>query len=326
MYWYSLRNSCATCTQVICVRDALAKLFHPPPVSSLIDYFDCDIVLWSVGFLIHFDKGFAMTHELPVLGSFSKGVEGAAQLNFGVSGGKHCDSGCRHHPDREGDCYAVAVEERADRQGLATKLARHELSEPATIVGRASIELHRMTLRRAVPWFRFSTNGSLPQPAQATTDNRFKRLLRELCQQLKGSSIPVHMPVESAEKATFYRAIVGDLVTVRESIQTQGMTPKTIADHAIPSGPCSFTAGESVGAGPDKLKRVLAAAAAAAKAWATRTGRRTIVCPAVRVSFLSKYDNGMTKEQKCEWRSKAKCGSCTACANELVDIVYPAHK
>jgi hypothetical protein len=267
-----------------------------------------------------------MIHELPVLGTFSKGCAGSVALNFGVSGGRHCDSGCRHHPDREGDCYAVAVEQRDDRKGLAAKLERHELSQPATIVGRASIELHRLILRRAVPWFRFSTNGSLPQPADARVDHRFVRLLRELCGQLKSHNVPTHFPVESSEKADFYRSVVGDLVTVRESLQTQGMTPETIANHPIPSGPCSFTAGESVGAGPNKLKRIIAAATAAAKAWTLLTGRRAIVCPAVRVSFMSKYDNGMSKEQKAEWRNKNKCGLCNACANPFVDIIYPAHK
>ena len=115
-------------------------------------------------------------------------------------------------------------------------------------------------------------------------------------------------------------------MTVRESLQTPGMTPDTIANHAIPSGPCSFTAGETVPAGKDRMKRIIAAAAAAAKAWSIRTGRRTIVCPAVRVSFLSRYANGMSKAEKAVWRKKNKCGLCRACANPLVDIVYPAHK
>lgn len=267
-----------------------------------------------------------MHRELPVLGTFSKGVDGAVSLNFGVSGGAHCDRSCRHHPDREGNCYAVAVELRDDRKGLAAKLARHEISDPARLVGRAMIELHRLMLRRAVPWFRFSTNGSLPQPSTVRGDRRFASLLRELCGMLRGAAVPVHLPVETAEKADFYRGIVGDLVVVRESIQTPCMTPDTIAHHAIPTGPASFTAGEDVGPGPNKLRRILDAAAAAARAWSARTGRRCIVCPAVRVSFLSKYFNGMGKADKAQWRKRNKCGSCTACANPLVDICYPAHK
>jgi hypothetical protein len=73
--------------------------------------------------------------------------------------------------------------------------------------------------------------------------------------------------------------------------------------------------------------RILAAADAAAKAWAKLTGRRTIVCPAVRVSFLSRCNAGKgnrTPEQLIEWREGAKCGSCPGCSRD-VDVVYPAH-
>ena len=169
-----------------------------------------------------------MIRELPVLGTFSKGTKGAVSCNFGVSGGTHCDAGCRHHPNKEGDCYAVAVEERADRKGLADKLVRHEQTPASTIAGKAFIEFSRMSFAKPVPWFRFSTNGSVPQPANAVADRRFKRLFRELCELVVKAETPVHLPVESAEKATFYRSIVGDIVTVRESLQTQGMTPETI--------------------------------------------------------------------------------------------------
>lgn len=275
----------------------------------------------------------------PIFTTFSKGIEGALALNFGVSGGANCATTCRHHPvhfsaggEREGEdgeCYAAVVESRADRAGLANKLERHEALPASVIVGRALVELSSMILRGiVVPWFRFSTNGALPEPAAARADRRFIPLFRELLSTLKRAGVPVHLPVESAEKADFYRSVVGGLATVRESIQTPDMAPDTIARHPIPSGPCSFTAGESVGAGPNKRGRILAAAAAAAAAWSRRTGRRTIVCPAVRVSFLSRTKAGRgsrTPEQVIAWRSGAKCGGCTACAQEYFDIVYPAH-
>lgn len=272
----------------------------------------------------------------PIFTSFSKGVRGALALNFGISGGANCERSCRHHPihfsadnPHDGKCYAAVVEERGDRAPLADKLGRHEALPASVIVGRALVELGALLLRGVVvPWFRFSTNGALPAEREARADRRFLPLLRELLSTLRAHSIPVHFPVESAEKAAFYRSIVGDLVTVRESIQTPRMNPETIAAHDIPAGPCSFTAGEDVGAGPNKRARILAAAAAAAAAWAQRTGRRTIVCPAVRVSFLSRTKAGRgsrTKEQTAQWRAGAKCGGCTACAQEYFDIVYPAH-
>lgn len=272
-----------------------------------------------------------------VLGTFSKGVKSARTLNFGVSGGANCDTGCRHHPthysgaeSREGLCYAVVVEKRHDRAQLADKLERHESLPASVIVGRALVELSRAVIHgKALPeWLRISTNGAVPQPEEALADRRFIPLLREFLALAKKHGIPVHFPTETAEKAAFYREKVGDLVTIRESIQTHDMGPETIADHSIPAGPCSFTAGENVGKGPHKRARILAAAAAAAAAWAKRTGRKTIVCPAVRVSFLARTKAGRgarTKAQVAQWRAGAKCGSCTACALGQFDIVYPAH-
>lgn len=271
-----------------------------------------------------------------ILGTFSKGVKSARQLNFGRSGGKNCSTTCRHHPEhypegspRDGACYAWIVEKRHDRVQLAEKLDRHESLPPSQIVGAALVELSRAIIHGKAPeWLRISTNGAVPEPADALADRRFIPLLREFLGTAAAAGIPVHFPVESAEKAEFYRRHVGDLVTIRESVQTADMSAETISEHAIPSGACSFTAGENVGAGPNKRARILAAAAAAAAAWARRTGRKTIVCPAVRVSFLSRTKTGRgarNAEQVKQWRNAAKCGSCTACALAHVDVVYPAH-
>ena len=275
----------------------------------------------------------------PIFTTFSKGIRGALALNFGQSGGANCERSCRHHPihfqaggaraGEDGECYAAEVERRGDRAPLADKLGRHEALPAADIVGRAIVEVSAMFLRGiSVPWFRFSTNGALPGRAAALADRRFIPLLRELLSTLGKHKTPIHFPVESAGKAEFYRETIGDLATVRESIQTPDMSADTIATHSIPAGPCSFTAGESVGAGPNKRGRILVAAAAAAAAWAKLTGRKTIVCPAVRVSFISRTKAGRgsrSLEQVAEWRNNAKCGSCTACANKTYDIVYPAH-
>lgn len=274
-----------------------------------------------------------------VFGTFSKGVKGSIALNFGQSGGANCATSCRHHPlhyaaaetaaDRAGKCYAAVVESRHDRVQLADKLARHEVLPASTIVGRAMVEFSALVLRGIVPpWLRISTSGAVPEPAAAVADRRFIPLLRELLAAAKKAGTPVHFPVESAEKAAFYRERVGDLATIRESIQTPGMCPDVIADHPIPAGPVSFTAGEEVAPGPNKRARILAAAAAAAAAWAKRTGRKTIVCPAVRVSFISRTKAGKgsrTRDEVIAWRDRAKCGSCPGCSIETYDIVYPAH-
>ena len=269
-----------------------------------------------------------------VLGTFSKAIPTARSLNFGLSGGANCATSCRHHPmhysgalSRDGQCYAYVVEGRNDRVQLADKLGRHETMQASQIVGMALVELSRMKLhgQELPPWFRFTTNGAIPSKAAAIADRRFIPLLRELLKFCNDNAMKVHLPVESAEKAAFYREVIGDLVTIRESIQTHDMNADTIANHAIPLGAASFTAGENVGKGPDKRKRILVAAAAAAAAWATRTGRKTIVCPAVRVSFLSRYKSGRTREENMAWRERAKCGICNACALAGIDVVYPAH-
>lgn len=274
-----------------------------------------------------------------VLGSFSKGIPGSASLNFGLSGGRNCSTKCRHHPEHPaaadnpaGLCYAYTLEQQADRVQLKDKLARHDMLPASVIVGRAQIELDREELygKPARPWFRFSTDGSVPGRVKASRDRQYIPRLRHLLETIRRRSglNRVHFPVETPEKARFYRETVGDLCTVRESIQTENMIPDTIANHPIPDGPVSFTAGEHVPDGPGKYLRVLSAAAESAAAWAKRTGRKTIVCPAVRVSFLSRlkaFKRGRSAEQVKAWRMGAKCGSCRACAMAHVDVVYPAH-
>lgn len=274
-----------------------------------------------------------------VLGSFSKGIDRSCSINFGLSGGANCDLSCRHHPEHDhakqnpaDACYAFILEARGDRAQLANKLGRHEKLPASRVCDRALHELQREALHGLAPrpWVRFSTNGSLPKRKKAMADTRFRERFRALVQYCADRSgrDRIHIPVESPSKARFYRELVGDIATVRESLQTPNMCPATIAEHAIPAGPVSFTAGEFEPAGPGRRLRVLAAATAAAAAWASRTGRKTIVCPAVRVSFLARlkaYRRGRTDEQVNEWRSRAKCGSCTACALGHIDVVYPAH-
>ena len=275
-----------------------------------------------------------------VLGSFSKGVFGSASINFGLSGGANCERRCRHHPEHPhaianpaDACYAKIVELRADRAQLADKLARHEELPASLIVGRARHELEREALydKAPRPWIRFSTNGSVPGKRKAMRDSSYIPKLRALLEWLIGKRDAqgrIHFPVESAEKAEFYREHIGDLIVVRESLQTPKMDSETISSHRVPSGPVSFTAGEWVEPGKDKRLRVLRAAAESARAWAEKTGRKTIVCPAVRVSFLARlkaYRRGKTDAQVKEWVGSAKCGSCRACALPQFDVVYPAH-
>lgn len=257
------------------------------------------------------------TPRLPagsVIGTFSKGVYGALSINFGLSGGANCERSCIHHPestapDATEDCYAFRTENRADRQPQLAKLSRLE-SQPAYVTcAKALIELqHRTALGHRIPWLRFSTNGAVPKPKQARKDKLFRDNLRALCNWAVSQEIPLHFPVESYAKARFYRSIVGDLVCVRESAQSERRFLRA-------TGAVSATAQTA----PTWLERIENARALAAKRREV-SGRGCIVCPAVTNSWLARM-----KSSPIQANENAKCGGCTRCADGLFDIVYPAH-
>ena len=251
------------------------------------------------------------TKTRPVLGTFSKGIPGSVSLNFDLSGGKNCDTGCKYHPAQQGTCYAVRLEGRHDRRELAAKLKRHGKTDPAIICGRALAELSDRVCRGiSVPWLRISTSGSVPSPAAARANPRFRATLRALLPFCPDNSIPVHFPDETTPKARYYRSIVGDLVTVRESATT-------LRRFVTTSHTASVTAGQP---GTSRTVRVVTAVKVA-MAKRTETGRRVIVCPAVTHSWAS----NPIKSNPIPRNPRAKCGSCTACAQGNTDVVYPLH-
>lgn len=237
-------------------------------------------------------------HRRPVLGSYGKAVAGACSLNYGTSGGKHCDPRCSHY---NVDCYAARTEIRPDRTELANKLARHESTDPAELTNQALAELQRMADKgQEPPWFRFSTNGSLP----TEPDPDFADAIRRLVDFLQKHEVPAHLPVETADKARKYRRILNGKLVVRESCHTKKrfLTAK---------GAVSMTAGTRE---QSRLERVAASKALAAER-TVRTGRKCIVCPAVASRYL--HHNKPSEH--------AKCGNCTACALAHMDVVYPLH-
>lgn len=241
----------------------------------------------------------------PVIGSYSKSIEGGISINFGTSGGANCDDGCTH---KGSTCYAERLEIRPDRQQLRTKLERHEAMPPALVCGVAILEIQRLVLLGAPPpWIRFSTAGSLPQPDSVRGDSLFASQFRALLQLCEKHSIPVHIPVETYSKARFYRALAGSLVVIRESAQTRERF---------------FTAAGAVSfADPTDKRRTMTERIDHARNLAVertrRSGRKAIVCPAVTANFRSRL--GQRKNPL------AKCGNCTACAEGHIDVVYPLH-
>lgn len=247
---------------------------------------------------------------MKILGTFGKGLPGSISINFGQSGGRNCDrDGCRSHPkskraDRvEGTpCYMVRLESLYTN--VSAKLRDVESMPPARIVGQALVELSLH--KRHIPWARISVGGSVPQPSRVRKDRLFRSQFRALCQWFKVRSIGLHFPVETYKKARFYRALVGDLVCVRESAQTVERFVKA-------KGAVSVYCGENL---PRPLR--VGYARLVAKKRTAATGRKTIVCPAITHNWAVRY-SGMKPNPN------AKCGGCTACADELVDIVYPKH-
>jgi hypothetical protein len=245
-----------------------------------------------------------------ILGTFSKGITGSLSVNFGLSGGTNCDTRCKHHPestaaDATHACYAVRNEKFYP--SVLRKLTRHETMPPALLCGRAIIEIQaRIDAGKPIPWLRVSTNGAVPMPAQARADKLFCSQFRALITLCRQHDIPVHFPVESYEKQRFYAALLGDLATVRESAQTDRrfLSAKT---------PVATTARK----GANRVETVDNARMLARKR-REKTGRKTVVCPAVLNTFAARKDPSKRND-------RAKCGACVACADALVDIVYPCH-
>lgn len=248
-----------------------------------------------------------------ILGTFSKGIDGSVSINFGVSGGRNCETSCRHHPDSTAadatrGCYAARSEIRPDRKQLANKLAEIEAMPPALVCGAALVELRQRTDKgKRIPWVRISTNGSLPNPREVRGNKLFRSQFKALISFCRQHDIPVHIPVESYKKARFYRALLGDLAVVRESAQS--------ADRFINAVGSVSTVGGNKG---DGRRSCVEQSRNIAQQRRESTGRKVIVCPAVLNSFAARRD-------KSRYNPLAKCGSCTACADPLVDIVYPHH-
>jgi hypothetical protein len=250
-----------------------------------------------------------------VLGQFGKAVDGSVSVNFSVSGGSNCAPSCRHHPNSTapdhlqiGGCYAVAVEKRHDRKQVADKLARHGAMAPHQVIGKATIEYNALIAKgRHVPWVRFSTNGSLPMPQDSNP--LFLRQLRTFLEIVISNGSQVHIPVESHEKAEYYRQAIGDLVVIRESLQSTD-------DVTTQADAVSFVAGDDIRTGANIRERRTAAAKRAARDRKQATGRNTIVCPAVTSGW---------KKRAGKSETKILCGQCTACSNPQLDVVYPFH-
>jgi hypothetical protein len=183
------------------------------------------------------------------------------------------------------------------------KLEQLAIMTPAQICNGARHELlARLAAGWSVPWVRFAALGAMPAPRdwRGTSIKALVALLSDL----RDYRVPVHFPEASPARAKWYREQLGDLVTVRQSIQTGGVRA---------AGPVSMVAGKDIrGRGSRRLR--LAAAIAKAKARTAATGRGCVVCP----------EQAWHVVKKTEAPQIHKCGEggCTACADGKRDVVY----
>ena len=188
---------------------------------------------------------------------------------------------------KRGFCYA----ERPERmyKGYYDKLIRNRRTKPENLINEASLEVDKLNLK----WFRFSVSGSLP----LSVTGEFKKAFRALCEKLVSRGILIHCPVETYAKAKLYRSIlVGLPIVVRRTIQNKRNLFK-FKDKA------AYVVGEKPGVHNLELANELAKK--------LRTNKSVVVCPAV---FKNKFGE------------KSKCGKCTACASDKVDLIlYPLH-
>ena len=107
-------------------------------------------------------------------------------------------------------------------------------------------------------------------------------------------------------QSPLYRAHVGDLCVVRESLTGR-------QDLATDPGPISFVCGR-----PGMTRaQCHQLTVEACKTRTAATKRRWVVCPAIVATF--RHRAGFGPSPRC------KCGICTVCCRANVDVGYPHH-
>ena len=228
-----------------------------------------------------------------IVGRFSKGSSRAVSVNYSESAGPWCFLGCRWHPDnprrkeKDPKCYADKLENL--RPNIRMSGQRRRRLGPVQMTNLAFIELK--TVCNA--WVRFCAFGAMPPASVARKAKGFAAAFRSLILMLVKHNCDVHLPTDSPSKTKYYRDLVGDLITVRQSVYT-----RRTAIHG--SGQRAYAAGSMAESVATRVEKAQAIARAARDA-----GSTAVVCPA---------------------KHGTKCGDCCACACPRVDLViYVAH-
>ena len=242
------------------------------------------------------------TLSLPIAqaahGSVSKLVDNSYAVSVAPSGrgpDSLCDTSCRLIDV----CYAQRQESyRKNSVGVA--MARRAAAGPREVLRSAALGMPRRFV-----WLRLFVNGSAPMPEDFDTVSdwrAWRREFREFVSMGLESGALCHIPLESPRKVRAYRSILQGLpVVVRQSLQVN--SPASIVRA---SGPVSWVVvapGNKLHRGGVRKSERAAndAYAREVAAWLRSQGLRVVVCP-----FES---------------TGRQCGSCTACASALVDVV-----
>ena len=223
-----------------------------------------------------------------VLTQFSKGVKTSRALSFNLAGSRFCDSRCKL---KGAGCYAYQPQKQY--KGYRAKLKRHGQMNPANLVNLARYEANNI---KNLSWFRFSVSGSVPAKSAINRKwwREFIRVFRDLCSELNAHNVPIHLPVESIEKARTYRSILRGLpIVVRRTIQDK----RNLANF---NDCAAYVVGDRAG------KHNVGEAFRLAEE-IRQTGKTVVVCPAI--------------EGVSQSGIKSKCGGCKSCSHKLVDLV-----
>ena len=232
------------------------------------------------------------------VGTFSKGKAGSVAINFAPSAGSLCSKECEYK--RNGKCYAVATEKR--KSSITVNLERKE-SHPAEYLDILAHETAQPRIQSA-PWVRFSAFGGVYDYSQlpAGAVANFGEIAHNLKPLIQAGR--VHFPTETVEKYTLYRELG---FPTRLSLQTQAL--ERVIDEVFAGRVVSCsTVGEKIYKRESQIKANIREAQRIAE-YLRELGISVVVCGAI-----------------ANRKRKIKCGDCTACGRDKVQVViYPEH-
>lgn len=224
------------------------------------------------------------------------GNEFSASISLTISGGKHCDDDCKAKGEY---CYAEAIEHQYPL--LAAKMKRRQANQ-ARALNQATLAVRRIRNY----FIRIAKLGTLLNPADALRSPGYMDALKLFVIENYKANNDLQIFLESPKKVRFYRAWFrrwGVPFIIRESLQSLASVQRRKAGQQT-----SYIVGEELTGYPARI----AAAHDLARAERAK-GKTVVVCGKVRAAS--------------DQRPKRKCGDCTACCSQSVDLIlFPKHK